>query len=35
MVETEFFEKRFKGDKERALKNFDNFVTLQPEDVAD
>jgi len=35
MVETSFSEIRFRGDKERAGKVYQNITPLQPEDVAD
>jgi NADP-dependent 3-hydroxy acid dehydrogenase YdfG len=35
MVETVFSEVRFRGDKERAAKVYQNFTPLQPEDVAE
>lgn len=35
MVETEFSEIRFRGDKERAEKVYQNITPLQPEDVAE
>lgn len=35
MVQTEFSEIRFRGDKERAEKVYQNITPLQPEDVAD
>lgn len=34
-VETEFSEVRFKGDKVRAAKVYENFTPLSPDDVAD
>lgn len=35
MVETSFAEVRFRGDKERAAKVYENITPLEPEDVAD
>ena len=35
LVETEFSEVRFHGDKERAKKTYQNMAPLTPEDVAD
>ncbi len=35
LVETEFSEVRFHGDKERAKKTYQNMVPLTPDDIAD
>ena len=35
MVQTDFSEVRFRGDKERAAKVYHNITPLKPEDVAD
>lgn len=35
LVETEFSEVRFKGDKERAAKVYEGYTPLTPEDVAE
>jgi serine 3-dehydrogenase len=35
LVETEFSEVRFHGDKERAKKTYQNITPLAPEDIAD
>ena len=35
MVQTDFSEVRFRGDKERAAQVYANITPLQPEDVAD
>ena len=35
MVQTDFSEVRFRGDKERAAKVYQNITPLSPEDVAD
>jgi len=35
LVETEFSEVRFHGDRERAKKTYQNMTPLAPEDIAD
>lgn len=35
LVQTEFSEVRFKGDTERAIKVYEGFEPLKPEDIAD
>ncbi len=35
LVETEFSEVRFHGDKDRARKTYENIIPLTPEDIAD
>jgi NADP-dependent 3-hydroxy acid dehydrogenase YdfG len=35
LVETEFSEVRFHGDKERAKKTYQNMIPLTPDDIAD